>query len=108
MIPPIYRLPLGLPLAWQDETTGQLPAAVRAFYAHGARMGPAPSAEQLALIHAYLVHVIHAPCWDQNPYATADDHAALTRLRTMIREARTFEAIDTWIEGCLELGIDPL
>jgi hypothetical protein len=50
--PPIYRPPLGLPLAWQDETSGVLGAAVRAFVAHSAAQGPQPEAGQIELVRA--------------------------------------------------------
>lgn len=103
-IPFIYRQPNGGPLRWQDDTTRELPRAVRAYLNHGIDDGPAPELEQLQLVVDYLIHFIHAPCW------RADSTGGLARLQREVAagEVLTSEEIHAWIDRCREFGIDPL
>lgn len=101
-MPTTYEPPLGTPLYWRNEVTGVLGAAIWAYIAHGAEptVQPAPSAEQLALVVAYLRYVINAPCWHGG--------MGLAVARIGVEKLATVEDVQTWIMGCLEIGIDPL
>lgn len=102
-VPAIYRPPFGLPLRWQDDVTGELPAAVWAYIKHAARpldYAP-PTAAHLGLAVDYLRHVIEAPCW-------RDESGALDGLRRRVTGLQTGEDVRHWIDDCLEIGLDPL
>jgi hypothetical protein len=103
-LPGFYRPPLGLPYNWRDELTGQIPAAVNAYLDH--RVDPAnppPTPTQFAILQAYLVHYINAPCWDGSGFT-----AELAQLRAAIQRAQTPDDLARWIHDCLQIGIDPL
>lgn len=118
-VPPIYRPPLGLPLRWQDDQTGEVPAAVNAFFDYriGISQGPPkppPTADQFALLIDWLIHFICAPCWSDNArrsVAEGDEESAneLIRLRLDLVEGRvkTPDELHDWVMRCLRLGIDP-
>jgi hypothetical protein len=102
-LPETYRPPLGLPLRWQDEESGALPAAVRAYFEHQTGKGPAPDPEALELLRAYLSYYLYAPCW-----LDASGGEALAALRRDAADLSTPAQIAVWIGRCLDLGIDPL
>lgn len=105
-MPGFYRPPLGLPLNWQDETTGVLPGAVWAFINHCAdNRAPAPTPEQLALVIDYIRHHINAPCWDFPDHVYAEELAALRR---RARTLATLSDVRAFISSALEIGLDPL
>lgn len=103
-MPTTYMPPYGTPLYWKDEVTGVLGEAIWAYVAHGAEPQnfPAPTAEQLALLVAYLQYEIGAPCWRDS------GNGELERLREQAGQMTTVAEIDAWIQGCLQIGIDPL
>ena len=108
-IPAIYRSlgnVTGLPLNWQDEVTGVLPAAVKAYLDN--RVDGTPIDEQqLAIVRAFMEHYIDAPCW--NHMNEIEEMAPeLAELRRDVRTIKTPEAMGEWIHRCLDLGIDPL
>ena len=94
-MPRFYRPPLGLPLNWKDEVTGELPSAVLAFYHQN------PTSAQLTLVIEFLAYFIHAPCWQ-------DETGALEMLRAQIKDVQTLAQVTAWIADCLEIGLDPL
>ena len=109
-IPNFYRAPLGLPLNWRDDVTGQLPAAVTAYLNN--RIDGKPITDgQVALVCEYMVHHINAPCWLAN---TIDEEAdamqleAITELRREAAAAKTVEDIAAYIHHALDWGLDPL
>ena len=93
------------PLNYHDETSGVLVDAVVAFCCHPE---PPVAEETLRLVRAYCEYVIHAPCWDANPYQNARHRRMLSRLRARVKRADTHEKLSAWISDCLEIGIDPL
>jgi len=98
-MPNWYRPPLGLPLRWQDEQSGELPAAIMAYFHHKEQ----PMLRlQIKLVLDYLRYYIHAPCWMYDP------PEELAELRSRVETLSTEEEIDAWIQDCLEIGIDPL
>lgn len=105
LIPPIYRMPLGLPLYWGDEMTGELRGAVLA-YLNPTSGSPTP--RQLELLRAYILHHIHAPCWLANPHATPEYCAQIGALQQQAAEIRTVDDVHAYIEAALDLGLDPL
>jgi hypothetical protein len=114
-IPQVYRPPLGLPLRWQDDVSGELPAAVRSYLDHRCGESPAPPAALLDLLIDYLRYHITAPCWSETARMARDDGdeemaAQLIQLRLDICEGRvrTPDEIGAWIHRCLSIGIDPL
>ena len=104
-IPDFYRPmfpggPRG-PLRWQDDVSGVMPAAMLAYFDHGA------SPEQFALVREYGEYYINAPCWDWNPHLTEEGKAELTQVREQIRTVKTEQELSDWMDACLDLGIDP-
>ena len=93
-----YRPPLGLPLYWRDEVSGVLPAAVWAYLHHMAGAGPAPTAEQLALVIDYARYFIEAPCWSGEE---------LPELRRRARQLSTLEDLAAWVEAAFRSALDP-
>jgi hypothetical protein len=96
-IPRVYRPPVGGPLRWQDDVTGVLPAAVKAFFADQA------TPEQLEQVCDYCEYYINAPCWLIGP----DDEALWVSLRKRIKTAKTAMEIRVWLHDALGVTIDP-
>lgn len=104
-IPQIYVPPLGTPLYWRDELSGQLPDAMWAFLKHTSHPGiePAPTKEQINLLREYFQYYIFAPCWQ-----TSNQETEFAQLRTDVQFLHSAYAIEKWIERCLEIGLDPI
>lgn len=105
-IPNSYRPPQGLPLRWQDEHSGTLPAAVRAFLDAGIARTEMADTQQFLLVREWLSYYICAPCW--NRIETNEEHPHLAKLKASILTLSTRAQVSAWIWECLELGIDPL
>ncbi|OYD90591.1 hypothetical protein CDG76_30675 [Nostoc sp. 'Peltigera membranacea cyanobiont' 210A] len=97
-IPNVYRPPMGFPLNWKDETSGELPHAVFRFFGSH-QLSP----EEISLIAEYCQHYINAPCWD----ATGGFPAELASLRQSANSISSVSGINQWIDGCLQIAIDP-
>jgi len=93
---------MGTPLFyWGNEQSGILKAALQSFLnASIGKGGITP--EQFDLTKAYLTYVIDAPCWK------AGEPETIAALRREIREADTLERLTKWIDGCMDIGIDPI
>jgi hypothetical protein len=104
-----YREPMGLPLYWQNEATGVLQAAIRAYLDNRVESKPIP-AEQFELVRAYMEYVVNAPCWGRNTMIGLDHKAAeiLDGLKRDVIELKNPDDIAGWIHRCMEIGIDPL
>lgn len=98
--PRIYREPLGGPLRWQDDVTGVLPSAMRAFLDAGHPRKHAPTAEQLELVRDYFEYYIAAPCWRKDESFTA--------VEERIKTAKTIRELSAWLKDALKVGIDPI
>jgi hypothetical protein len=96
-----YEPPYGTPLYWMDEVTGELPAAVKAFFAYGAEPNeqPPPTSIEIGLVIDYCRYVIYAPCW-KGP--------GVRSLRKLAKRMTTVEELNQFIQKCLKVGIDPL
>lgn len=104
-----YLEPLGLPLYWRHEASGELQAAILAYLDN--RIAGIPiTAEQFELVRAYMEYVINAPCWGRNPWIALDHEAVdiLDRLKRDVAQLKTPDEISAWLHCCLEIGIDPL
>jgi len=101
-IPNFYMPPLGGPLNWGDEQSGELPSAVMAFF-HKTQ-----TPEQLELVRQYCEYYIHAPCWDMNPHHDEETRQELEQVRKVIRQVKNWRELNAWIHKCLNMGIDPL
>ncbi|MEH1940099.1 MAG: hypothetical protein V7L01_07770 [Nostoc sp.] len=97
-IPNVYRPPLGLPLIWQDETSGELPRAVFKYFS-----SQNLTADEISLVAEYCQHYISAPCWD----ATGGFPNELAALRQSSNSLSSVGEINQWIDGCLQIAIDP-
>ncbi|HYW17968.1 MAG TPA: hypothetical protein VE956_01420, partial [Nodularia sp. (in: cyanobacteria)] len=97
-IPNIYRPPLGLPLNWRDETSGELPRAVFKYFS-----SQSLTADEISLMAEYCQHYINAPCWD----ATGGFPNELAALRQSANSLSSVSEIGQWINDCLEIAIDP-
>lgn len=95
----------GMPLYWEDDITGTLPAAVRAYF-EGTMTD-----DQVALVIAYIQHHIHAPCWiDTSLFGDLDEEIA-TQIRTLQQQSLTLKTatdINLYIQAALALALDPL
>ena len=100
-IPNIY--PNGGPLAWQNDQSGTMPKVMLLFFERKAPLTPA----QFELVREWGEYYLNAPCWDDNPHMDDELKADLAAVRKQIKEAKTLQDIDGFIEACLELGIDP-
>jgi hypothetical protein len=100
-IPNIY--PNGGPLAWQNDTSGTMPAVMLAFFERKKPLTPA----QFELVREWGEYYLNAPAWDANPYMDDEMRAELAALRKQIKEAKDLKDIDAWVEACLDIGIDP-
>lgn len=106
-VPTFYRAPMGLPLRWQDEKTGELPKAVWAYLNHGAgKSKEPPTPEELTLLKDYLAYYIKAPCWRHNAAEgmAGELDAAILKIDLAVK----YEDIRDFIYACLDMGIDPL
>lgn len=103
--PAYYAPPLRIPLYWKNETSGQLPLAIKTyvFYAANPKKNPPPTPEQIRLIAEYFRYFIYAPCW-----VTEGCEEQIANLRRDTLRISSISDISTWINACLELGIDPL
>ncbi|RAM49459.1 MAG: hypothetical protein C6Y22_22150 [Hapalosiphonaceae cyanobacterium JJU2] len=104
-IPAIYQQPLGLPLYWRNEESGELPAAIWAylnFKVDNSKTEP-PTQDQIDLITDYLIHYINAPCWDKEGF-----EQEFNNLQQRASSLRTPDQIDDWLVDCHEIGLDPL
>lgn len=97
-IPNVYRPPLGLPLNWRDETSGELHNAVFKYFSSEHLFE-----SEISLIAEYCQHYINAPCWD----ATGGFPTELAALRLSSASISTVAEISQWIDACLEIAIDP-
>lgn len=104
-MPKVYQ-PGGGPLRWQDDVTGVLPSAVKAFLDEGLghkRCTP----EQVELVRDYCEYYINAPCWqlgeETDPY-----HIAFLAGREHVKTLKSVKELSVWIRSALDLGIDPL
>lgn len=99
---PTYHPIVGTPVFyWGNEQSGVLKAALQAFLNASIGKG-AITPEQFDLTKAYLTYIIDAPCWKSGESGTIE------RLRREIREADTLERLTKWIDGCMDIGIDPI
>lgn len=99
-----YREPLGVPLYWRDEQSGELVGAMATFIYYAAGWYPTPpTADQLALVRDYLHYFIHAPCW-----ATTGIEAEMAQLRATVAHLDSVAAINDWLYDALALDLDPL
>ena len=83
----------GTPGYWMFETSGVLRPTIEA-YVHGKPL----SAEQIVTFRAYLRQWMGGP-W-QGPQVDA--------LRARLDTLTTRDAIDSWLDDALDIGIDPL
>ncbi len=97
-IPDVYRQPMGLPLNWQDEASGELRSAVFKFFSYR-KLSP----DEISLVAEYCQHYINAPYWD----ASGGFPDELAALRQSTNSLSTVDDISQWINACLEIAIDP-
>jgi hypothetical protein len=92
-----------LPGFWMNETSGVLRPAVEAYLNHEPL-----TADHLAALRAYLRQWIGSPAWDQNPHAGPEEHAWLAGMRADRDGLTSRQAIERWLEGAIDAGLDPL
>lgn len=105
----LYREPLGLPLRWQDDQSGQLPDAIKAFLGHSIDESNPLTETQLNLSIQWCRYYINAPCWmDAARHGNEETVRELQAVIDQAHQLHTAQDIQAWITACLELGIDPL
>ncbi|MEH1849280.1 MAG: hypothetical protein V7L25_31000 [Nostoc sp.] len=97
-IPNVYCPPLGLPLNWRNETSGELPRVVSKYFS-----SQYLNTNEITLLAEYCRHYINAPCWD----ATGGFPTETAALRQSATTISTVADVDQWIDACLEIAIDP-
>ncbi len=102
-MPRVYRPPLGAPLRWQDDMSGELPRIMLAFFEQQRELSP----DEFERVRDYGEYYLDAPMWDANPHLDDEGRAELAALREQIKAARTVGDLNQWINACLEIGIDP-
>lgn len=110
VMPKFYRDPFGLPLRWQDEQSGLLPGAIKAYLDHSIDSSKPLSETQRNLVIQWCQYYINAPCWMGNAVRSGSE-SIVAEMRSLIVNAaqlQTAEDIDGWIRDCLGMGIDPL
>jgi hypothetical protein len=113
-MPTTYAPPLGGPLNWADEQTGELKGAVIAYYStiapYFSDQGEhRPITEdQIDLVGQYLRYYIDAPIWERNPHATEHTKKVLEQLRETAKDLKTVKDISHWLARAADLGLDPL
>ena len=100
-MPTIYRLFSGAPLRWQDDATGELPAAIKAFFG-SAQSRATMSQAQIELVRDYCEYYVLAPCW-----STQGMEAQFVDLRGRVRELKTALELRGWLYDALHVGVDP-
>jgi hypothetical protein len=96
-IPNVYRPPLGLPLNWKDDTSGELARVVFKFFS-----SQHLTTDEISLVAEYCQHYINAPYWD-----TGGLRDELAVLRQSANSISSVDEISQWINACLEIAIDP-
>jgi len=91
--------PDGGPLRWQDEQSGDLPAAVSAYFNCLIDYEKVPTESQITLLTWYCRYYINAPCWSPGPY--------LRKLRHQAAEIKSLRDIVKFCEEAAEWGLDP-
>lgn len=102
-MPRVYRPPLGAPLRWQDDASGELPRIMLTFFEQKRELTPI----EVERVRDYGEYYLDAPMWDANPYIDEEGRAELAGLREQIKAAHTVGDVDRWIHACLAIGIDP-
>lgn len=103
-----YHTPLQIPVRWQDELSGTVPTAVKAYLDAVIKNNPLlVSDEQIEVVRAYFEYYVNAPCWG---LAAGEKESRLiyARLKRDIVKAHSVFALKQWTERCLEIGMDPL
>lgn len=98
--------PGGGPLYWMNDTSGQMPEAVKAFLNHGLGQATCTPA-QTELVRQYCEYYINAPCWSLGEPGE-QYHDTFIELRERVKTLKTAEEIAAWINESCGLGIDPL
>lgn len=92
------------PLRWQDETSGILPNAVKAFFQAGMPDGPPCTPTDIEIARSYAEYYINAPCWDTGGEEMTEEFA---RLRAGVKTVKTELELSEWLNDALNVGIDP-
>ncbi len=101
-MPSAYVHPLGTPLYWRDEQSGELGLAIDA-YLLNRHAGATITDGQITLLRDYLEYWVNAPCWRSEGI-----EKEMKDLRKSVRELDSATEIDEWIHKALEIGMDPL
>lgn len=99
-MPTFYVQPYNTPLNWQNEQSGNLAEAVKAYFAHMTGEDTRFQGMQFALVRDYLRYYINAPCWQS-------EGNEIDELRKSVTGLKTPEEMREWIMKCVHLGIDP-
>ena len=107
-MPAFYR-PMGLPLFWRDEASGELPAAVEGFLKWVVGEAESVPAAAMKLVCDYCVYFIHAPVWEHTfaKFECEDYLAELNELKARSKLLASAKSVRRWNEECLDLGVDP-
>lgn len=106
-IPNVYQEPLGGPLYWMHEETGELKRIVEKYIRWHISTSEDDnlSEDETALLRDYFRHWINAPCWK---IEGVTDKMVFSQLKKDIETIETILDFDQWLKEALELGIDPL
>ncbi len=88
---------------WQDEVSGVLRPVVEDLL-----NGKVLSADQIAIMRAYLQQWIGSPVWDRNPFLDAISTPHLEDLRRRVDKITTDDDLEEWLVDADNYGFDPL
>jgi hypothetical protein len=93
--------PTGLPLNWQDETSGTLESSIKK-YLNDDSSEEKITQDDIERIKSFFWYYINAPCWDKSPSFD------LTPLKRSVRLIYSAEDISDCLRQFFEIGLDPL
>lgn len=97
------------PLRWQDDMTGNLPAAVTAYFDAVINDEHLPD-EQLHLVIKFCQHYIHAPMWlEEPPFGVVDDEMAeaIKQVREVSLNLKSVSDVRAFVRDCMAIALDP-
>ena len=88
---------------WMNEMSGRLAPAVWTWLTFPGEI----TADDLALLRAYVIQWIDSPVWDPNPFADEQSRLILDMLRTNAHRIASGEDLANWVKLAVEFCVDP-
>ena len=95
---------------WRDETSGRLLTAVMNYwtpYADSPDRVEELNQSDISALRMYLSHWANAPCWSNNPHATAEHKANLETAISLAESISSRADVSRTIDALSRVAIDP-